>query len=56
MALSPYEETQQYVVKVSGYYRTNDQGVLTASSIHVGAMKAKSTTGSTTSTNRVSIN
>ncbi len=42
--------------KVSGYYRTNDQGVLTASSIRVGAMKAKKSADSTISTNSVSIN
>ena len=42
--------------KVSGYYRTNDAGVLTASSIHIGATKAKKSADSTTSTNSVSIN
>ena len=42
--------------KVSGYYRTNDEGVLTASSIRVGPPKAKASPSSTTSTNSVSIN
>lgn len=42
--------------KVSGYYRTNDEGVLTASSIRIGAGKGKKSTDSTTSTNSVSSN
>lgn len=44
--------------KVSGYYRTNEDGNLTASTIHFGtkAKKNKESSDSTTSTNSVSGN
>jgi hypothetical protein len=40
--------------KVSGYYRTNDEGALTATSLRIGAGKKATESTSTTSTNSVS--